>query len=51
MSITQEMLPTLQLLHLFPGASFWLGLFSYHILVKQVGMGTLEVPVGGIGVV
>jgi hypothetical protein len=29
----------------------WLGLFSYHILVKQVCMGTLEVPVGGCGVV
>jgi len=25
-------------LYLFTGASFWLGLFSYHILGKQVSM-------------
>jgi len=51
MSITQEMLPTLQHLHLSSGAYFWVGLFSYHTLVKQVCMGALEVPIGGTGVV
>ena len=50
MSITQEMLPTLQPLHPFSGACLWVGLFLYHISVKQVRMGALEVPIDGIGV-